>query len=85
MLIVGPAAGLCAYAETRLCSDGSGGADGGSSTPSTSPQDFLNTASDLLFPKSRLFFFFSVCGIYMFTGGTVFQPTLLRYLHTSTR
>lgn len=75
MLIVGPAAGLCAYAETRLCSDGSGGsggADGGSSTPSTSPQDFLNTASELLFPKSR--FFFSICGIYMFTGGTVFQP-----------
>lgn len=57
MLIVGPAAGLCAYAETRLCSGGSGGsggADGGSSTPSAS-QDFLHTASERLFPKSRSF------------------------------
>lgn len=47
---------------------------GGSSTQSASPsEDFLNTASQPLFSKSR-WGFFLVCVIYMFTGGTLFKP-----------
>lgn len=64
MLIIG----LCAYAETRLCCDASGGGGGAHASPwiihTASPsQAFLNAIKCL----------FSIAVIYMFTGGTLFK------------
>lgn len=66
---------LCACAETRLCSDGSGGAEELTPPRGSSTQLLLKIFST---QRHNLFFvkvlFFPICVIYMFTSGTLFKP-----------